>query len=73
MQEILLSSQFITTFAIFASCVGGIVGLVFYEHKPRESLDPKMLPSSALMLVIGIAALLAAVHLVNLLGIHTGR
>jgi amino acid transporter len=73
MQEILLSNQFITTFLVFLLAFGGIGGLVIYERKPRESLNPKMLPSTALMLVIGIVALLALVHLVNLLGIHTGR
>jgi uncharacterized membrane protein YidH (DUF202 family) len=73
MQEILLSNEFIITFLIFLGAVAGIGGLVIYERKPRESLGPKMLPSTALMLVIGIVALLAVVHVVNLLGIRTGR
>ncbi len=73
MQKILLSTEFITTFIVFMVTVAAIGGLVAYERKPRESLNPKMLPSTALMLGIGIVSLLALVHLVNLLGIHTGR
>ncbi len=73
MQEIVLSTEFITTFLVFLVTVAVIVGLVIYERKPRQSLDPKMLPSTALMLGVGILSLLTLVHLVNLLGIHTGR
>ncbi len=73
MQEILLSTEFITTFIVFMMTVAAIAGLVMYERKPRESLNPSLLPTTALMLVIGIVGLLALVHLVNLLGIHTGR
>ena len=53
--------------------VAAIGGLVFHERKPRKSLNPSLLPSTALMLGIGIMSLLALVHIVNLLGIHTGR
>ncbi len=73
MQEILLSTEFITTFIVFMMTVAAIGGLVFHERKPRKSLNPSLLPSTALMLGIGIMSLLALVHIVNLLGIHTGR
>ena len=73
MQDILLSTNFITTFCVFVACASAIVGLILYERKPRQSLNPKMLPSMPLLMVIGIVALLMLVHLVNLLGIHTGR
>ena len=73
MREILTSTEFITTFGIFMITVAAIIGLVIYERKPRQSLNPKMLPSTALMLGVGIVSLLVLVHLVNLLGIHTGR
>jgi hypothetical protein len=51
--------------------------VVFYlrrlERQPREKLEPRLIPTTPLILIFGFVGLLALVHLVNLYGIHTGR
>jgi hypothetical protein len=73
MQNLLSSQQFIITGAVFLAAAGGFAGLAINDRRPRESLNPSMVPTTPLMLLTGIAALLALVHLVNLLGVTTGR
>jgi hypothetical protein len=57
---------------VFLAAVGSGIGLAIYDRRPRESLTPSMIPVIPLMLVCGLIALLAVVHLVNLFGIKTG-
>lgn len=73
MQDLLLTPQFLATFGIFAAAVGTITVLAVKERKPRQHLSPSLLPSTPVMLFAGIIAMLSLVHLINLLGIHTGR
>ncbi|MBL8791389.1 MAG: hypothetical protein JNM45_12920 [Rhizobiales bacterium] len=61
------------TFALFAASVAGLGSLAWLEKRPRDKLQPRLLPTTPLMLVAGFVALLALVHLVNLAGVHTGR
>lgn len=61
------------TFGIFLACAM-IAGLmVWLEHRPRVSLEPRMVPTTPILLVFAFIGLLALVHLANLWGIHTGR
>lgn len=51
-----------------------IVGaMVWLERRPKASLETRLVPTTPLMFAGLIVVLLATVHLVNLLGIHTGR
>lgn len=68
-----LTSEFIVTFSIFALCAAGVGGLAWLEKRPRQGLQPRLLPTTPLLLVVGFVGLLALVHMVNLAGIHTGR
>jgi hypothetical protein len=72
MQNIIYSQQFIITSLVFATAVGSGIGLALYDRRPRESLTPPMLPTIPLLLISGLVALLALVHLVNLFGVKTG-
>lgn len=72
MQNIIYSQSFIVTTLVFAVAVGGGVGLALYDRRPRESLSPPMLPTIPLLLISGLIALLALVHLVNMFGVKTG-
>lgn len=72
MQNIIYSQSFIVTALVFVVAVGGGVGLAFYDRRPRESLNPPMLPTIPLLLISGLVALLALVHLVNMFGVKTG-
>lgn len=72
-QELLTNSNFLITLAI-ALAATTVVGIVAWREKqPRQSLEPSLVPATPVMLFSGIIALLAIVHLVNLLGVHTGR
>ncbi len=61
------------TLSAFLVCAT-IVGLMAWlERRPRHSLNPRLLPTTPILLVFGFIGLLALVHLLNLYGIHTGR
>ena len=47
--------------------------MVWLERRPRKSLDPRMVPTTPLMFLGAFICLVAVVHIVNTLGIHTGR
>ena len=65
--------EFWLTFGAFLTCVA-IVGLMAWlERHPRRSLNPRLVPTTPVLLVFGFMGLLALVHLLNLYGIHTGR
>jgi amino acid transporter len=66
------SQQFIITILVLVAAIGSAIGLAIYDNRPRESLNPSMVPAIPLMLVCGLIAILALVHLVNLFGIKTG-
>lgn len=67
------STELWITLAIFLGSVA-IVGLmVWLERRPRVDLNPRLLPTTPIMMVFAFVGLLALVHLLNLYGIHTGR
>ncbi len=47
--------------------------MTWIERRPRKSLDPRMVPTTPLMFLGVFICLIAVVHIVNTLGIHTGR
>jgi hypothetical protein len=47
--------------------------MVWIERRPRKSLDPRLMPTTPLMFLGAFICLVAVVHIVNSLGIHTGR
>jgi hypothetical protein len=69
----MFDTDHLVTFA--ALVVGG--GLVAYtailERRPRQTLDPRLLPTTPIMFVGALIAVLALVHLMTLLGYSTGR
>ena len=66
-------TEFWLTLGAFLACAA-IVGLMAWlELRPRYSLNPRLLPTTPILLVFGFVGLLALVHLLNLYGIHTGR
>jgi hypothetical protein len=62
----------ITIAVLFAS--GGIMAyMVRLERRPRERLEPRMIPTTPVIIIFAFVGLLALVHLFNMYGIHTGR
>lgn len=47
--------------------------MVWIEKRPRKTLEPHLVPTTPLMFVGAFICLVAVVHIVNSLGIHTGR
>ncbi|MEQ1519981.1 MAG: hypothetical protein ABL936_01800 [Aestuariivirga sp.] len=51
-----------------------LVGVMAWlEKRPRKSLDPRMVPTTPLMFLGAFICLVAVIHIVNSLGIHTGK
>lgn len=66
-------AQLIVTLAVLALGLILIVTMVVLERRPRTSLTPRMIPTTPVMLLGALIAILSIVHLVNLYGLHTGR
>jgi len=47
--------------------------MVWLEKRPRKSLEPRMVPTTPFMFLGAFICLVAVIHIVNTLGIHTGR
>ncbi len=72
-RELLTSGNFLITLAIAVAAMTVVGVVVWRERRPRQSLNPSLVPATPLLLFSGTVALLAIVHLVNLLGVQTGR
>ena len=50
-----------------------VVTMAWQERRPRQSLAPRLIPTTPVLLLGAGIGLLALIHLLNLWGIHTGR
>ena len=73
MSELFSNIEILITLAVFIAAGAVIAYMSWLERQPRKSLEPRLLPTIPVVLVFGFIAILALVHLVNLVGIHTGR
>ena len=73
MTELLNNSEFVITLAIFLVSASVIGYMSLLERRPRNSLTPRLIPTTPVILVFGFIGLLALVHLANLYGIQTGN
>jgi amino acid transporter len=71
--ELFTSGNFLITLAVALAAGAIFAGAAWLERRPRQDLKPGLVPPIPVMLVAGVVALLAIVHLINLLGIQTGR
>ncbi len=69
----MFTTQFILTGLVLMAALSAIVWMVVLEKRPRTDLNPRMVPTTTVLLISGFVALLALIHLVNLFGLHTGR
>jgi hypothetical protein len=61
------------TCGLLAAGLVVVAAMVWLERRPRQTLDPLLLPTTPIMFAGGLVAMLALVHLLNLAGVHTGR
>jgi hypothetical protein len=66
-------TEFWITVAALALGVALVAGMALFERRPRKDLTPSLVPTTPLMFAGALIAILAAVHLLNGFGIHTGR
>ncbi|WP_119272749.1 hypothetical protein [Taklimakanibacter deserti] len=69
----MLNPHFLMTLLVLVAALGAIARMVVLEKRPRDDLNPRLIPTTPVLLVSGFVALLAFIHLVNLVGVHTGR
>jgi hypothetical protein len=72
MQNVSTTELAITVSALLAG-FGLVAGMILLERRPRTSLNPRLIPTTPVILLGALVAILAIVHLVNLYGVHTGR
>jgi hypothetical protein len=65
--------EVLVTGLIVLICIGIVGFMSVLERRPRRSLNPRLIPTTPVLLIAGFIGLLALVHLVNLYGIVTGR
>lgn len=69
----MLTPQFYLTALVFLGALLVVARMVIIEKRPRTDLNPRLIPTTPVLIASGFVALLALIHLVNLIGIHTGR
>ena len=69
----MLTLQLALTLLVLVAALLIIVRIVIVEKRPRKDLNPGLIPTTPVMIASGFVALLAFIHLINLVGFHTGR
>ncbi len=69
----MVSTQLIVTVLILAGALAVIARMVVIEKRPRTDLNPRLIPTTPVLMIGGLVALLALIHLMNMAGLHTGR
>lgn len=67
MPNIVFSQPFIVTAVVFLTAVSSFAGLALKDRKPRESLQPSLVPTIPLMLLSGVVAMVALAILITVL------
>ncbi len=65
--------NFWITIAVLFASGGMMVYMIRLERQPRKTLEPRMIPTTPVIIIFAFIGLLALVHLFNMYGIHTGR
>ena len=67
------SAELWITIAVLLTGGAIIAAMSWLERRPRQSLQPRLIPTTPVLFLGVIIAFLAVVHLMNLWGIQTGR
>jgi hypothetical protein len=73
LRKTMLNPEFWLTLGVFltASCIAA--AMVWLERRPKKDLNPSLFPTTFILLLSGAIVVLAGIHLLNLIGLHTGR
>ncbi len=47
--------------------------MILQERRPKTDLRPSLIPTTPVLYVCVLVGVLAGIHVLNLLGLHTGR
>lgn len=61
------------TLSVLAASLAAVGFFTWLEHRPPEPGKVKLLPTTLLIFLSVLVAIVMLVHLVNLMGGHTGR
>ena len=61
------------TLAVLAASLGATGLLVWLERRPSDPFRVRLVPTTPLIFLSILVAVLMVVHIVNMMGIHTGR
>ncbi len=61
------------TLALLVVSTTTVATMIGLESRARRDLNTSLLPTTPIMLIAALVALLALVHLLNLWGVQTGR
>jgi hypothetical protein len=67
------SIEFWITIGVLLLAVSAVGYFSWLERRPRKKLEPRMIPTTPVIIFFAFVAMLALVHLANLYGIHTGN
>lgn len=69
----MLTTHFILTVLVLLGALGLVARMIVIEKRPRTTINPRLVPTTTVILIGGFVAFLALIHLINLAGVHTGR
>lgn len=67
------SLEMTLTILAFGFGLGLAATATILERRPRQSLAPRLVPTTPLMFAGVLVSILALVHVANLMGVKTGR
>lgn len=67
------SLNFWITLGVLFVSFAVVAFMSWQERQPRKSLEPRLIPTTPVIIIFAFVGLLALVHLANLYGIKTGR
>jgi hypothetical protein len=66
----MFTPQFYLTAFVLVAALLTVARMVIIEKRPRTDLNPRLIPTTPVLIASSFVALFALIHLV---GIHTGR
>jgi hypothetical protein len=66
----MLTTDFWVTSSVLAASAGIVGWMAWIEKKPKTELQPRLFPTTLVILIAGLAALMALFHMTDLLKPH---
>jgi uncharacterized iron-regulated membrane protein len=67
------NTEFWLTLSVFGLGAALAGAMIWLEKRPKQELNPRLFPTTLVLLIGGALAVFAGIHMLNLIGLHTGR